>query len=234
MSTKFAVVPLLSRTSLFAGLAADDMEVCAAAFDEAHYAKGAAIFVRGDPGTHLYLVEKGRIRLSISTLDDHKLTVRHAAAGELFGEIAALDGEPRSADATAISAATVHRLERNVFRELWSKRPALANRVVTFLCRRIRETTIQLESIALLPLEVRLAQFLLSALGDRSAPQGKRVPLELGFSQSELSQLLGASRPKVNAAIGALEKAGAVRRTLDRIFCDPGKLAEIVRQHSNA
>jgi hypothetical protein len=93
--------------------------------------------------------------------------------------------------------------------------------------------TTQFESIAVQRLDVRLAQFLLSALGSRRVPPGKRVPLELGFSQSELSQLLGASRPKVNAAIASLERAGAVGRTLDRLFCDPEKLARIVGRQSD-
>jgi CRP/FNR family cyclic AMP-dependent transcriptional regulator len=78
-------------------------------------------------------------------------------------------------------------------------------------------------------LHVRLARFLLFALGDRRAPPGKRIPLDLGFSQGELAQLLGASRPKVNSALGELESAGAIVRTLDRLFCDPDKLAEIAR-----
>jgi len=51
------------------------------------------------------------------------------------------------------------------------------------------------------------------------------VPLDMAMSQGELAQLLGASRPKVNAALGALEQAGAVKRTADRIFCDPTLLA---------
>ena len=63
----------------------------------------------------------------------------------------------------------------------------------------------------------------------RQALPGKRVALDLGFSQSELAQLLGASRPKVNTALGELEGAGAIVRTLDRFFCDPAKLTEIAR-----
>jgi CRP-like cAMP-binding protein len=158
------------------------------------------------------------------------LSFRLAAAGDIFGEIAALDVEARTADATAITAAKIHHLERQAFRQLWTGRPAIAARVVEFLCRGLRETTIQLESIALQPLDVRLAKFLLSALGSRQAPPGKRVPLELGFSQGELSQLLGASRPKVNAALASLEEAGVIARTLDRLFCDPEKLAVIARR----
>lgn len=107
---------------------------------------------------------------------------------------------------------------------------SLLSAVIAFLCRRQRETTSQLEGIALHPLDVRLARFLLLALGSRQAPPGKRLPLDLGFSQGELAQLLGASRSKVNIALGELESAGAIGRTLDRLFCDAVKLAEIVRR----
>src|SRR5262249_44521228 len=113
---------------------------------------------------------------------------------------------------------------------LWSTRPGISAGVIAFLCRRLRETSTQLEAIALQPLEVRLARFLLFALKDRQAAPGKRVPLDLGFSQGELAQLLGASRPKVSTAVGALEGAGAINRTLDRLFCDPVKLAQIARR----
>ena len=99
---------------------------------------------------------------------------------------------------------------------------------------RLRDTTTQLEAIGLASLEVRLAGFLLAALGNRRALVGKRVALELGFSQGELSHLLGASRPKVNEAMGMLEKAGALRRTQDRIFCDPGKLALMAGRRDEA
>jgi CRP-like cAMP-binding protein len=233
MSARPALIALLSRTSLFGGLAGGDMDACAAAFKQVEHLKGQMIFARGDPPTHIYLIEKGRVRLSVSAPNARKLSFRHAAAGELFGEIGALDGGPRTADAEAMTATTLHRLERSAFESLWSARPKIATQVVAFLCERLRETTNQLEAIAVLPLEVRLAQFLLSALEGQTAPPGRRVPLELGFSQGELSHLLGASRPKVNAAMGQLEKAGAIGRTIDRLFCDPDKLSAIAKRHAD-
>jgi CRP-like cAMP-binding protein len=222
------IIPLLSRTILFSGLDPDDLAACAEAFREKDFAKGETIFLREDLGTHLYVVETGRIRLAISTARGRRLTFQHAVEGDLFGEIAALDSGPRTADATAITDTRLHCLQHQAFRDLWSTRPVLATRVVAFLCRRLRQMTTQFEAVALQPLDIRLARFLLSALGSRSAPPGRRVPLELGFSQGELAQLLGASRPKVNAAISSLGKAGAVGRTLDRLFCDPEKLAGII------
>jgi len=224
------LIALLVRTELFGNFAPDELAACAAAFRLARFNKGALLFARGDPGTHLYLVVEGRVRLAITSEEGRELSFRHAAAGDLFGEIAALDGSRRSADATALSEVTAYALDRTAFRDLWSARPGISAGVIAFLCRRLRETSGQLEAIALHPLEVRLARFLLLALGNRDAPAGKRVALELGFSQSELAQLLGASRPKVNTALGALESANAINRILDRIFCDPVKLAQIARQ----
>jgi CRP/FNR family transcriptional regulator, cyclic AMP receptor protein len=230
MLSKDAITSLLSRTDLFGGLALDDLQACAANFREARFVKGEVLFARGEPGTHLYLVVDGRVRLAIATEGGRELSFRHAVSGDLFGEIAALDGGPRSAEATAVTRVIAYALERNIFRDLWSTRPAISARVIVFLCRRLRETSDQLEAVALYPIEVRLARVLLCMLGTRNASSGPRASLELGFSQSELAQLVGASRPKVNAALGMLETAGAVKRTLDRLFCDPVKLAELARR----
>jgi CRP-like cAMP-binding protein len=230
MSTNSLIIPLLAKTELFARLAPDVLEACAESFRKTQFAKGETIFQRGDLGTCLYLVVEGRVRLAIATEEGRELSFRHAAAGDLFGEIAMLDGGARTADATALSAVKAYQLERNALHALWSRHTAISEQIVTFLCKRLRETSGQLESIALHPLHVRLARFLLVGLGDRKPPPNKRLPLDLGFSQGELALLLGASRPKINEALGTLESANAIGRTLDRIFCDPNKLAEIAQQ----
>jgi CRP-like cAMP-binding protein len=229
MSKSGSIIPLLARTEPFTRLSAAELSACAAAFREIRFAKGEMLFARGDPGTRLYLIVEGRVRVAVVTDEGRELSFRHATAGDLLGEIAALDGGPRSADAIALAPVTAYGLECCDFRQLYSAQAALAPALVAFLCRRIRETSEQLEAIALHPIEARLARFLLMALGNRQAPAGKRIPLELGFSQSELAQLLGASRPKVNAALGLLQRTGAIGRTADRIFCDPIKLAELAQ-----
>lgn len=230
MSAKDVLIPLLVRTDLFGSLGREELEACAAAFREMRFNKGELVFARGDPGTRLYIVVEGRVRLAVASEDGRELSFRHATAGDLFGEIAALDGSPRTADATALTDVIAYALERQAFRDLWSRRAAISAGVIGSLCRRLRDTSNQLEGIALHPLEVRLARFLLLALGNPQSPAGKRVPLDLGFSQGELAQLLGASRSKVNTALGTLESMGAIVRTLDRLFCDPAKLAQVARQ----
>lgn len=224
-----ALARLLARTDLFKSLAADDLVACATSFKVARFNKGQVLFARGDVGTHLYLVAEGQVRLAVGTSEGRELSFQIAAAGDLIGEIAVLDGGPRSAEATAITAVTAYALERHALRALWSKYPGVSDAVIAFLCWRLRDASDRLEAAVLYPIEVRLARFLLIALTGREAAPGKRVPLELGYTQSELAMLLGASRPKINTALRMLETTGAIGRTADRLFCDAAKLAVIAQ-----
>ena len=105
---------------------------------------------------------------------------------------------------------TAYRLEQNDFHITSGRRgQSVAERLIAFLCQRLRETSYQLESIALHPMHVRLARFFVVVVGDRKPLAGKRMPIELGMSQSEIALLLGASRPKINEALGTLEKIGS-------------------------
>lgn len=222
-----SIVELLAKTELFGGLVADELAACANLFREVKFAKNQSLFMRGERASSLYLVAQGRVRIAVVTDDGRELSFRHTADGEIFGEVALLDGGVRTADATALTPVNAYRLDQSDFHRLWSTRPLVTERLIAFLCRRLRETSYQLESIALHPLHVRLARFLLVAIGKRTPPPGKRIPVELGMSQSEIALLLGASRPKINEALGTLEKSQAIGRTIDRIFCDPAKLLEI-------
>jgi CRP-like cAMP-binding protein len=219
----------LASADLFNVLAEDDLAACAARFRMFRFAKGQMLFGRGDVATHLYVIAEGQVRLAIATSEGRELSFQIAAVGDLIGEIAVLDGGLRTAEATALTPVTTYALERHAFRELWSSHPGIATAIISFLCWRLRDISDRLEAIALHPMEVRLARFLLVALGGRQAPPGRRVPLELGFTQGELAMLLGASRPKINVALGELEKAGAIGRTSDRLFCDPAKLASVAQ-----
>jgi CRP-like cAMP-binding protein len=220
----------LAETELFGGLPPDTVAQVAKRFHTAQFKRGQTIYARGDAGNALYMIGSGQIRFSVVSADGRELSVRVARSGEIIGEIAVLDRQPRTATAVALSAVTAHSLTRTDLDRLLLQEPQLARNAIDFLCHRLRDTTDQLELIALYPVEVRLARFLLIALKGQRSQSGKRIPLELGFSQGELAQLLGASRPKVNLALGFLEEAGAIGRTQDRLFCDPVSLARIAEK----
>ena len=225
MATRSAVSDWLGKAELFAGLSREVLAAIADAMRQEAYTAGQTIFSRSEPGANLYLITDGRVRISVSSIDGRELTFRYVEAGDVMGEIAAIDQGPRTADALAVTDVAAHVLSAAQLKRLMDVHPQIARPALNFVCARLRDTTTQLEEIALYPIERRVARFLVSALmiagRDMSAAD---VPLDLKMNQSELALLLGASRPKVNVALGALSQAGAITRTGDAIICHPAAL----------
>lgn len=223
-----SIVELLGRSALFGTLSEADRAAIAGRMRRVQFEPDQMIFARGDPGRDIYLVIKGRIRLSVLSSDGRELSLDHAAPGSIFGEIAALDGGERTAGATAISKVEAMALPQRALMELIEGNPKVATAAIRFLCTRLRETDQRLEAIALHRIEVRLARLMLSALRIKGGDaKGSKVPLDLGMSQGELALLIGASRPKVNVALTALEDMGAIARAGSGFTCDTAVLESI-------
>lgn len=216
-----AIVELLGRTALFGSLDAANREAIATRMRRANFDADQLIFSRGDPGREIYLVVKGRIRLSVLSSDGRELSFDHAGPGHVFGEIATLDGGERTAGATAITKVEAMSLPQKALVELIESNAHVATAAIRFLCQRLRDTDQRLEAIALHRIEVRLARLMLSALKlQKAQPKDGKVKLELGMSQGELALLIGASRPKVNIALTMLEDMGAITRAGSGYNCD--------------
>ena len=221
MSSDSDAVKALGETKLFGGLDAEQLKVICGRMRPASFARGQQIFSRGDPGKELYFVRKGRVRLSMISSDGRELSLTHAVEGDIFGEIATIDGGPRTADATAVNAVSTLVLSGAALHETMERHPRIAMAMMRFLCSHIRNTDERLESIAMHPIEVRLARFLLSAVRLKwPDTDAEKVTLDLDMPQHELAMLIGASRPKVNAAIALLEDTGAIERNGTRIVCN--------------
>ena len=216
---------LLAKAPAISVLSPAVQSVVAAEMRPASFGAGQAIFSRGDPGKELYLVLSGRVRLSILTLEGRELSFWHAVEGDVFGEIAMLDGGPRTADATAVTAVTAASLAEAPLRRLVLAEPELAMALIRFLCGRVRSADMQLEGVALHRIEVRLARYLLGLVAARNPLlTGGIVEVELAISQGELALLLGASRPKVNGALVMLEEQGVITRRDSVLACDVAAL----------
>lgn len=189
---------------------------------------GTVLFQRGDAGDHLIALAEGRIKLSLITGAGKELALRHAEAGSILGDMAVLDGEPRSADAVTMVASEGFVVMRRDLERLLSEHPECAKATIRYLSRRLRETTDQMETIALYELDARLARFFLATLrqihGDELPDEAR---LAVALSQGELASVLGASRSKINRAIVSLEELGAIRREDGAISFDIDLLREI-------
>ncbi|MFN7223007.1 MAG: Crp/Fnr family transcriptional regulator [Paracoccaceae bacterium] len=220
-----ATAKLLSRFSLFADVSHDTLAQLAASMHMRSWPAGSVLFQRGDEGDYLLAVVEGRLRLMLCGAQGRDLMIKQIEAGDVVGELAVIDGQPRSADAVVIEPTRALVLHRDRFQSIASQRPDLGLAMARALCEMLRSTNFQMESIALYDLQMRVIRFFLFSLhqihGDTLPEEGV---LRLYLSQSDLSSVLGASRPKINQALQALIVAGALRREGDTIICNVAKL----------
>lgn len=220
----------LTRLDLFAQARPEDLDAITALAVERRFQDGETIFSRGQQGEGMLVVLQGRIRLSIVSAEGRELILREAEAGDVIGEIAAIDGGRRTADAVAVGPVIAGFIGQPPFTRLLAERPALMVPVLQVLCHRLRETTDQLKSIALYPLEARLARFLLWHLKrhGRTRADGARVA-PLTISQGAIASFVGASRPKVNRILAAFESAGAIERRGAIVQCNVPALTRLAQ-----
>ena len=157
--------------------------------------KGAVIFRKGDIGSKLYAVRAGAVRISAPSEEGKDAIFNLVVPGELFGEIAFLDGGQRTADAVAIENCELLVIERRDFIPLIRDNPEVAERLIKILCARIRKTSEQVEDIVFLGLPNRLAKVLLHL----SRPSAANSPVsKIQVTQREISQMIGVSRESAN------------------------------------
>jgi CRP-like cAMP-binding protein len=168
------------------------------------------LFSKGDPGDRLYLVAKGLIRIGVLSPEGREVTYAMIKPGELFGEIAVLDGGARSADATAMETSELLALERKDVLGFLQRHPIQALHLLAVLCERVRRADDLLEDVVFLSLPGRLAKHLLvlqDSMASRETPGGAAT---IRLSQQEVADHLGISRESVNKVLSKWEQAGIV------------------------
>jgi CRP/FNR family cyclic AMP-dependent transcriptional regulator len=131
--------------------------------------------------------------------------------GDFFGELALLDGKARSADAKAITDCSLAVLERRDVLAFFDRHPSAWLGLVQVLCRRLRTTTEQTAEVALLDLPGRLAKTLLRLAGVDQDSAPARPALQIGLSQRELGNIVGATRESINKCLREWQRSGIIK-----------------------
>jgi CRP/FNR family cyclic AMP-dependent transcriptional regulator len=187
--------------------------------------RGSTIFSKGDPGTGLIGVLTGSVKISIASADGRDIVLNIIQPGEIFGEIALLDGHPRTADATAMSDCELMVIERRDFLQFLRSQPDMTLKFIEILCARLRRTSEQVQDLTFLNLPTRLAKALLQLTSQADSPATRR---KIAITQRELSQIIGRSRESTNKQLRAWSKRGWI--ALDRggvTVLDPEELIGI-------
>lgn len=159
---------------------------------------GEVLFFKGDEGDALYGILDGRVRISTTAPNGKEVVLSMMERGDVFGEIALLDGLDRTADAIGAETTELLMLQRRDFLPFLKAEPDLATHLLSIVCKRLRDTSARIEDIAFLDLPARLAKNLLH-LAQHKAKDGTPVSsVSVSISQSELANYLGTSRESVN------------------------------------
>ncbi|MDN3567139.1 Crp/Fnr family transcriptional regulator [Paeniroseomonas aquatica] len=199
---------VLAAHPLLRHLRPEDLRRLAATAQIMRHPRHATIFQKGDPGASMMAIIRGRVKICTFSNDGRELVLNILDQGGMFGEIALLDGRPRTADAVALEETELFVIERAQFLPFLTSNPEALARLLTVLCQRLRQTSETLEDALLREAPSRLARGLLR-LADtfgRPTPGGTRLTIKL--SQQQIGSLIGASRESINKHLGDWTRAG--------------------------
>jgi len=198
---------LLQTHYLFSKLSPKQIDRLAACIVGKSVLRGTSICAKGDPGSSLFVVCQGSVKISVPSADGHDAVLNLIGKGDVFGEIALLDGRPRTADVVAITDCELFVIERRDFLPLVKEEPEIALKMIEILCAKLRRTTEQAENLMFLPLPGRLARTLLRLSdGDERSCERK-----VAVTQKNLGNIIGMSRESTNRQLRIWEEQEWVR-----------------------
>lgn len=190
------------------------------------YGRGSRIFAQGEPGDALLGLISGQVRISASTPGGQEVFLNILESGDSFGEIAALDGHPRTASADALSDTELFVIRRADFLALIEKEPHLATQLLQLLCKRLRWTSDLIEEAAFLSVPARLARRLMKLAEEHGSTVDGLIMLKI--SQAELAGFMSVSRQIVNQHLQRWRKRGWIDLARGRVVIrDPDGLRRV-------
>ena len=196
---------LLDKCVLFKALSEQERRDLVAHAQSRTFAPNEPIFHVGEPGSSMMGVMIGTVRISLPSWRGKQLILADLPAGEFFGEMALLDGKPRSASAAALTKCELLVLERRDFLPFLERSRTACFNVMGLLCGRIRCADDLMSEIAFFDLPARLSRVLLRY------PAPGHGPLKLSLSQQELAEMVGATRENVNRCLREWQRRGILQ-----------------------
>jgi CRP/FNR family transcriptional regulator, cyclic AMP receptor protein len=221
------VVEILRSAAIFAELPDDALARLAARCVRRTYGRNQFLWYQGDDGAHLIVVASGLVKVVLSSPQGGEVVLTTLGPGEISGELAVLDGSPRSASVVAAEPTTVLLLTRATVLDMLNRYPSVLDALLRSLGNLIRRITEQAGDLVFLDLGGRVAKLLLHLAEAHGASS---TVLDLRLTQSDLAAMVGATRPAVNRVLQNLAGRGVIEVDGQRIVLV--NLAELRRRAS--
>jgi CRP/FNR family transcriptional regulator, cyclic AMP receptor protein len=202
---------MLHNAPAFSGLERDQLALLAASVGSQSFERGEVLFHQGSIGSALYIVVSGQVRIYTISEGGQELTLAICKEGEFLGELALLDGLPRSASAQAMRATTTLTLHRSVFLHTIAACPPIAAAVLEAVAARLRQTTAYAEQLSSLSAPRRVVRQLLGLAAQHGVAEGQATRIDLRLTQDDLASLSGTTRETVNRVLSLLRDQRIIR-----------------------
>lgn len=198
----------LRQTRVFGGLDPTALGELAAVSVPRLYRRDQFLWYQGDPGDHLAVVLDGLVKITVASDRGDEMVLATLGAGEVLGELSVIDQGPRSASAVAVQATTALVVNRAALITAMQHSPALLDALLRTLGAMLRRLTEQASDLVFLDLGGRISKLLVQRAELQSPNPGRRLAVDLHLTQTELAQMVGASRPAVNRVLQGLVGRG--------------------------
>jgi CRP/FNR family transcriptional regulator/CRP/FNR family cyclic AMP-dependent transcriptional regulator len=215
-SVEPVVAPALRACALFRDMDETALAEVAGLLRHRRFRRHEVIFHAGDPGDALFIVVSGSLKIVLPSPEGNEAIIATLRPGDFFGELAVLDGEPRSATAVALEPTELEALARAPFLELVDTQPELRLALLTGLVGELRRLTRHVEELHFLALPGRLAMRLVELAREAAGP-GPGAELSWHYTQSDLASMIGGSRQSVSRLLGDLSAQGLLHLERDVI-----------------
>lgn len=200
---------LLRQVPLFRSLRAEDTGRLAALLRRQTLPRGEALCRKGEEGNTLYMIIAGKIKIVRHSINGDEVILAVLSAGDFCGEMALLDGLPRSADAIAVEETSLYVLTRADFFSCVASNERAVKTILSTLSKRLRKADDFLEDIFFLNVSSRLVKKLLEMVGSNVSQEEGGI-IRLNITQTTIAGMIGASRESVNKELRNLREQGLI------------------------
>ncbi|HEU18973.1 MAG TPA: Crp/Fnr family transcriptional regulator [Deltaproteobacteria bacterium] len=202
----------LRGVHLFQSLSTEDSQRLAASLRRRSLKKGEVLFRKGDEGSTLYIVRSGSVRIVLPSSTGEEVTPAILSEKDFFGEMALLDGMPRSADAVAMEPSELYALNREDFLSFLKNNEQAIKSIFSFLSMRLRKTDDLLEDVCFLTISTRLARRLVDLAENygRTDENDHTLHIDLRLTQKDLASMVGVTRESINKELRVLREKNLV------------------------
>jgi CRP-like cAMP-binding protein len=211
-------IDALARCPLFKHASRTILESLAQRLRRRRFRRSEVIFHQGDPGDSLHIVAAGSVKILLPSAEGDEAIIATLRPGDFFGELALLDGAPRSATATALDQADTLVLPRPNFIELLDTLPGLRDALLAGLAHELRRLTGHVEELHFLDLAGRLAMRLSRLAHEASPDSTMEIKLDWPYTQSDLAAMIGGTRQSVNRLLSELVEDDLIRIEPDALI----------------